>query len=256
MRFPVACTAALATALLLPTIAAARPQPLDVRVTPVVLGAKLSGYSQVDDSTKSTWFGTAKLEETWSPGKLTSLRITRAASARAARDFSLPIPYRRTRSVEPGGLLEPATPGAAPALTCGAALGQPSVTEAARTTMRMIDEPAKGRVVFTGPMVEFNGPTCAGPDGSPARTLGSLRPDERDPTIPSGVIRSWRTTVPRGAVAAGGLLHFRGFLLSHWLLDQTPPGDVLGTGILEGQVLIDVQIQPVGDGHPGRAPAG
>jgi len=259
----------------LPSPAGARPliAPLDVRVTAVPRAStKITGrwdISQISygDELHGSWVGPdVRLTETWRAGSRPALRVRGPRGSGPVRTHLVPFRYARSRKGN-GGQLREVQPEDEPipptVLACGPKGGRDAaatLVDGWRTTVRVVDEPRRGRVVVWGPPVAFMGPECRSmretPGGEECRLLEScvdrknvvrgldpLPGSDRDPRVPAGAYDGWRIVVPRAEFAAGGTFRFsRAFKITYPVGDHES-SDVLGTALVSGRVAFDLRVR-------------
>jgi hypothetical protein len=249
--WPIAAAVVVAwAAAAVPASAAA---PLDVRVGAEVRpGTELSGWFKASADEGGSWDGAdITVAETWERGAGRPVRIRGAATGNRERVHYVDVVYRKRRSG--AGTLTEATaddPATRLELQCaaqGAAGPGAVVVTDAVTTMQIVDQPGRNRVVVRGPGIPFLGPECRPPGLElPMRRVGILPPSESRPWTPMGARTPWEIKIPRARFAAGGTFRFRGRFLLEAPIQRYSGSDVYGTGIMEGNVAVDLTVRALG----------
>jgi hypothetical protein len=229
--------------------------PLDVRVEArvrpqTVLTGVWKAFVTPD---RGGWRGeNLRLTETWQPGARASIRVRGRASGGRTRVHYVPVKYLKARTGE-GVLTEARMDGdnSEPVvLHCkahGADAPGDTIVTADQTSMQVVDEPHRARVIIRGPAVAFLGPECRPPGQElPVRGVGMHPPETRRTWVPAGARGRWELAVPRAEFAAGGTFRFRdrfGFGTSVDFLTST---DVAGSQLTSGTVAIDLRVRRIG----------
>jgi hypothetical protein len=237
------------------TSAAALIAPLDVRVTAHVRpGSVLQGaWNAYSTPEGGRWIGeNLKLVETWQRATPTATRVRGRASGGPSRRHFVDVNYLARRTGE-GVLAEEQAAGATTPpleLHCAASGSEGpghSITTEGRTSMQVIDQPRRGRVVVRGPGIAFLGPQCR-PSGRelPVRGVGIHPPVFTKPWIPQGAQGPWEFSIPRAEFAAGGTFRFRDSYSLAFRIEDFTTMDVAGTALTSGKVAIDLRVRRVG----------
>jgi hypothetical protein len=227
--------------------------PLDVRVTPkVVSGTELKGaYNVYPVGNRGAWIGPeVRLTETWAQGRRTSVRVRgRAAGGPRKRHF-LDVAYLRYRKGS-GSVREAEENKQDPLVLICAAQGvrgqNDTHIDSLVTSMQIIDDPRRNRVIIRGPGIAFLGPICM-PYGyeMPFRTMPIHPPDPKRLWAPQGALDPWELTIPRAEFAAGGTFRFRGQYSLGTAIENNTTMDIAGTQLTSGKVAIDLDVRRLG----------
>jgi hypothetical protein len=122
-----------------------------------------------------------------------------------------------------------------------------TIITAEETSMQVVDEPRRERVIIRGPGIAFLGPECR-PAGQelPVRGVGMHPPERRRPWVPAGATGAWELAVPRAEFAAGGTFRFRGRYSYGTNIERLTSLDLAGTQITSGTVAIDLRVRRIG----------
>ena len=252
-------TAALLGASVLLVVPAASPAeliaPLDVRVTAQVRpGTVLQGsWNAYSTPEGGRWIGeNVKLNETWSRATAKATRVRGRRRGGPSRRHFVEVNYLSRRAGE-GVLAEERAAGdTSPPLElrCSASGSEGpghSITVEGVTSMQVVDQPARNRVVVRGPGIPFVGPQCRPPGREvPVRGVGIHPPVVAKPWIPQGAEGPWELTIPRAEFAAGGTFRFRDSYSLAFNIEDFTSSDVYGTALTHGKVAIDLRVRRVG----------
>lgn len=230
--------------------------PLDVRVEAKVRPQTVltgSWNAFVTQENEGAWRGSnLALTETWQAGASAPVRIRGRASGGPRKRHFVPVRYLKARTGE-GELTEARADGdnSEPVvLQCkahGADRPGDTVITAEETSMQVVDDPRRRRVIIRGPGIAFLGPECR-PAGHelPVRGIGMHPVDLERPWVPEGALTPWETTVPRAEFAAGGTFRFRGRYSYGENVEWQTSQDLAGTAITSGTVAVDLKVRRAG----------
>jgi uncharacterized protein YndB with AHSA1/START domain len=227
--------------------------PLDVRVEAHVrpqTALKGTWNVLVTPEQRGAWRGhNLALTETWQAGPRTPLRVRGRASGGPTRVHYVRVRYLKARTGE-GVLTEVRMDGdnsEPTVLQCkahGAGAPGDTIVTVEETSMQVVDEPRRGRVIIRGPGIAFLGPECRPPGRElPVRGVGMHPPDERRTWVPEGAMGRWEFAVPRAEFAAGGTFRFRDSYAYGVNIEWLTSSDLAGTQITSGTVAIDLRVR-------------
>lgn len=252
IRTLTACTAAAIA--LAPGTAGAEGliAPLDVRVEAHVRPQTvLRGIWNVYVTPEGgAWRGqNLKLTETWQQSSRKRIRVRGQASGGPNRTHYVPVTYLKAREGE-GVLTEALRDGdnSEPVvLHCkasGATDPGSTIVTQEETSMQVVDQPRRGRVIIRGPGIAFLGPECRPPGQElPVRGVGMHPPEERRLWVPKGANGRWELAVPRAEFAAGGTFRFRDSFAFGTNIGRLTSLDLDGTQLTTGTVAIDLRVR-------------
>lgn len=258
MRIRSVTAVAVAAAAVGPSTADARGMiaPLDVRVEAHVRPqtALRGAWNVFVTPERGAWRGqNLALTETWQRGGRAPLRVRGRASGGPTRVHHVRVRYLKARTGE-GVLTEARMDGdnSEPVeLQCrahGADAPGDTIVTAGETSMQVVDEPRRRRVIVRGPGMPFLGPECRPPGEAqlPVRGVGMHPADERRPWVPEGANGRWELAVPRAEFAAGGTFRFRGSYSYGTNIERLTSLDLAGTQVTSGTVAIDLRVRRIG----------